>query len=144
MKPVLRHIGLFTSGGSLAVVWLVAVFFTPPGASPWAVAGVAALACGLVSGALVGVVRSRQAAMRRARLIAAQAILHDIVTHHRTLAGLLAQLPAESRPAGEQAGREILHTVMTVSDALQDIADEADGERPRHYHDYRGDRFSRL
>jgi hypothetical protein len=144
MKPVLRHIGLFTSSGSLVVIWLVVVYFAPPGASPWPVAGAAALACGLVSGIVVGIVRQRQAEARRARLVAAQAILHDIVVHHRTLVGLLAQLPAESRPAGEQAGREILRTVMTASDALQDIADETDRERPRHYHDYRGDRLSRL
>lgn len=124
MRPLqifIRHLELWLSAAGLAVIVLMPSIFVTELPDWWHVAGLTAIAVGLLHGVIFWIVRQRQRWVREQTLNEVRALLKHSIDNPLTSIALQAGMFGDKNPAQV---REILAAVDRISQALSTLSDE--------------------
>ena len=124
MRPLqifIRHLELWLSAAGLAVIVLMPSIFVTELPDWWHVAGLTAIAVGLLHGVIFWIVRQRQRWVREQTLNEVRALLKHSSNNPLTSIALQAGMFGDKNPAQV---REILAAVDRISQALSTLSDE--------------------
>lgn len=124
MRPLqifIRHLELWLSAAGLAVIVLMPSIFVTELPDWWHVAGLTAIAVGLLHGVIFWIVRQRQRWVREQTLNEVRALLKHSINNPLTSIALQAGMFGDKNPAQV---REILAAVDRISQALSTLSDE--------------------
>lgn len=124
MRPLqifIRHLELWLSAAGLAVIVLMPSIFVTELPDWWHVAGLTAIAVGLLHGVIFWIVRQRQRWVCEQTLNEVRALLKHSINNPLTSIALQAGMVGDKNPAQV---REILAAVDRISQALSTLSDE--------------------